>query len=224
MSKEDLGSKINIDEYITPQDISNLENNQDEPELTEQEIQMAKKSAREIRVDPAALFEDVARKLIALWKKWINCFVEFNWKEYYSIDTKTMDDAYMQFCWKTKIGYEKDIEKERQSAEIERKKAHLEFLDKAPTLLEESKKYVKSEHLQEWEGLINWYINKEDEDGKYIEDIVTLMKMLGKWDSYKDIQKVFDEIRNYGEWYSIQVRRCVIKYWKKGKEFEDNIN
>ena len=187
-----------------------------EPELTEEEIQMAKKTAYECNIYGCSTISEAITEFLDMCKDWRNFFVEICWKKLYSVDTKTEDDAYMQIFWKTKIEQEKVREKYDKKRKLERKKKELEAIEKVPWRIEEGKKYVDEEKWWNWES----YVNSSARDMYHwmdIDDTLKLLKLIDEWKSWQEIQKVFDKNCGVGFYYSV-VRNRVVLFSKKWEE------
>ena len=211
---------LNSADNIYDKDIKNIDEKEtvsnNEPKLTDKEIANLKRTAKKIELAAGYWFDDGVNLLLENWKKWINCYIDFNWTKLYSVDTKSIDDAYLQHFWKTKLEFEKEREKRRQEEEARKQKRHLEVLEKAPTWIEEWKKYIDESKWEDWEKNVNRSINDLYE-WMDAEATLVLLKMIDEWKSWREIQKTFDD--QWHSWMSYHfVRNCVVYFSKKWEE------
>lgn len=161
-------------------------------------------------------FDKAVHLLLLKKEEGESCFINFNWKKIYSIDTNSLDDAYLQYYWKTKVQVEMEREKAHQEYEAREKRKELEAIDKIPWWIEEGKKYIDDPKWWDWEKYVNssdrkWY------HGMDVDSTLELLKMIDNWESWEDIQKAFDDQGHSGSSYSV-VRNCVVYFSKKWQE------
>lgn len=161
-------------------------------------------------------FEEAVWDLLKRKKEWGSWFIDFNWRKLYSIDIENMNDAYLVFYWKTKPQLDMEREKARQEQEADKKRKQLEAIEKIPWLIEESKMYIDESKWWEWENFVNGsarsvYILED------VYDIITILRLIEQWKSWKEIQKKFDEKGLVGFYPSV-IRNRIIYYSKKWED------
>ena len=197
--------------------LKNRKNSFDEWEkLTEKKRLSMRKEARELSLYWVTTFEEAVWDLLKRKKEWGSWFIDFNWRKLYSIDIENMNDAYLVFYWKTKPQLDMEREKARQEQEADKKRKQLEAIEKIPWLIEESKMYIDESKWWEWENFVNGsarsvYILED------VYDIITILRLIEQWKSWKEIQKKFDEKGLVGFYPSV-IRNCIIYYSKKWED------
>ena len=190
-------------------------------QLSEEEVKRMKTEASEIYLYWWMTLDHAVELLLSKKWKWENCFIDFNWTKIYSVDTNSVDEAYLQYFWKTKAQVEMEREKERQEREIERKKKELEALEKIPWWVEEGKKYIDESKWEDWKK----YVNSSARDMYCWMDIdatLELLKMIDNWESWDDVQKTFEDQEHSGYSYGI-VRNRVVYFSKRWQEADKNL-
>ena len=197
--------------------LKNRKNSFDEWEkLTEKKRLSMRKEARELSLYWVTTFEEAVWDLLKRKKEWGSWFIDFNWRKLYSIDIENMNDAYLVFYWKTKPQLDMEREKARQEQEADKKRKQLEAIEKIPWLIEESKMYIDESKWWEWENFVNGsarsvYILED------VYDIITILRLIEQWKSWKEIQKKFDEKGLVGFYPSV-IRNRIIYYSKKWED------
>lgn len=196
-------------------------------EMTQKELDDKRKTAEQLEPFSFGIrtVKDAFDFLLKKWQAWENIVMSLNWKKVYSFGVKAEDDLYLQYYWKTKFEREKEVQQAKQEYEVKKEKEHLERLQTVSNLIEEWKKYIKTEYIEEWEQMIN-KIDVDDMYGQYdllaIADALTIIKMIEKDSSYEDIQKWFDKQRRTEDHYGTIIK-YVIHFSKDSKDFDKRI-
>lgn len=79
-----------------------------------QDIHRMKFNAEEIKLSAGTRFDEAVDMLLQQKEKGKNCFINFSGVKIYSVDTDSVDDAYIQFDGMTKAELEEKARKERE--------------------------------------------------------------------------------------------------------------
>ena len=77
----------------------------------EEETERIREAAQEIYAEYLDGFKDAILLLLSAKKEGKNCFIIFDGIPYYSVDIKTMDDAYLQRYWVSEADFRGNIDR-----------------------------------------------------------------------------------------------------------------
>ena len=145
--------------------------------------------AEEIELKLGTDFDGAVKMLLQQKAEGRNCFINFNGKKIYSADTNSVDDAYIQYMWMTKVESEERARKqreERRESEIERKNREQWYAKR----IAESRDWVEEVKITKENVVAGLKFIVEHQDMKQEELIDELIK-LGCNFTFDDLKRQF---------------------------------
>ena len=150
-------------------------------------------------------------------EKGLNVYIScYNDIKLYSCDV-TIDSAYVELTGQTKAEFDKSIEETDKKIKAEQEQKKAELIAKIPSYIEEGKKIIYPERLEDWTKEIKSSIEGIYQGAPLIEAL-DLMKQLDKGESLEKVKETLDNKNVGGNAYEIVIR-IVLNFSKRGPEF-----
>ena len=192
---------------------------------TEEEIEELKKSATEVRI-PAGITLDEVVEALAVFKNFNqNIYMTFGdgkAPKFYSCDTTTLDNAYIQVYGCTRNEYWENAVDDRKN----RNTVYRTSKEKAKTLIpkyyEEGIQYMYPERFEEWRKRLEFRAESATFDQKGVEYPGLIIECLKRLENGEDFQTVLNFIKEVRG--DIGLSAEVFDFSKVGPEFFEYVH
>lgn len=175
---------------------------------------------KKIEVYAGANLDETVEMLLRMKEQGESVYCNFNGHKLYS-DNVTIDSAYLEVCGKTKAEWDKQQQEWLENYKKEEERAKKVAIEKIPSWIEQGKKYIYPQKLNEWERCVNARAN-DLYHGYELDSALEVMEALSKGMSFEEANQIIENQGHSGMSHSI-VMRILINFCKNGPEFYEAI-
>ena len=174
---------------------------------------------KKIEVYAGANLDEAVEMLLRMKEQGESVYCNFNGHKLYS-DNVTIDSAYLEVCGKTKAEWDKEMKERLENYKKEEEHAKKVAIEKIPSWIEQGKKYIYPQKLNEWKRCVKARAN-DLYHGYELDSALEVMEALSNGMSFEEANQIIENQGHSGMSHSI-VMGILINFCKNGPEFYES--